>query len=264
MPELERLERQFLAALAALGDAREQLVVVGGWCPFLYAKYLWHRSLPSIPTTLDIDLGVMETGPARFPSTVFDSLKRQGFAMERLYAGEEEPIEFVSKRGVVELKIEFITSFLTSDDTLNRFLGKSLACNRIDAFEILLADPILLDIPHARKRMRVRAAEPGSFMFHKGISFVMRSDEYKLEKDLFYLYFIWRHHPDRPDLIRRLRQHARHELFDNFRQNVTEYLADAGRPGYAILRKFLGASADPRSINKEIKEDLDALFQALD
>jgi hypothetical protein len=206
----------------------------------------------------------METGPKRFATTVYDRLMREGFAMERLFEEEAEPIEFVSRRGETDLKMEFITSFQTSDDTLNRFLGKSLACNRIEAFEILLAQPVRLKVLHGRHALHLQVPDPAAFLFHKGISFVMRSEAFKLEKDLFYLYFILKYHPERTLLLKALHAYTRHELFPAFQHNVREYLASVDRPGYAILRKYLGQSVDPRSVNKEIQTDLTALFQVLD
>lgn len=263
MPDLEVFEKQFLDTLAELGEDLDKIVIVGGWCPFLYAKYLWHRHLPAMPTTLDIDLGVTETGTKRYPVTVYEKLKKAGFAVERLYPDEAEPIEFVSKKGKSELKLEFITSFLTSDDTLNRFLGKELACNRIEAFEILLASPLVLEIKHGKHPLKLRIPDPATFLFHKGISFVMRGSGYKLGKDLFYVYFILKYHPDRAALLAGLEKLRPHELFDNFRQNLQEYLDDFDQPGYAIIRKFLGRSIDPRTVNKEIKETFTDLFMLL-
>jgi hypothetical protein len=255
------MEAQFLDALAALQGALEKIVIVGGWCPYLYAKHLWKKTLPNIPTTLDIDLGVLETGSQGYPQTVYDQLKEEGFAMERIYADEAEPVEFVSHQGNVDLKIEFITSFYTSDDTLNRFLGRQLACNRIDAFEILLEHPLVLDVEHRGKRLRIRTPDPAAFLYHKGISFVMRSGEYKLAKDLFYLYFIYKYHPYPDDLRRKLADFRGHELFAQFAGNVREYLEDYSRPGYALIRPFLGEGVDPRSVYTEIRRDLADLLE---
>jgi hypothetical protein len=261
LPNLEGLETQFLDALATLQDALENIVIVGGWCPYLYAKHLWKKSLPNIPTTLDIDLGVLETGSQAYPQTVYDKLKQEGFAMERIYADEAEPVEFVSQRGKVELKLEFITSFYTSDDTLNRFLGRGLACNRLDAFEILLEHARVIEIEHQGRRLRVRTPDPAAFMFHKGISFVARSGEYKQAKDLFYLYFIFKYHPQPAELMQKLTQFQGHEFFANFAGNVREYLADYSCPGYGMIGKFLGVSLDPRSVYADIKRDLAGLLE---
>jgi hypothetical protein len=254
------MENQFLDTLAVLHEALEKIMVVGGWCPYLYAKHLWKKKLPNIPTTLDIDLGVTETGSRFFPQTVYDKLKIEGFAMERIYTEEAEPIEFISRQGNVDLKLEFITSFLTTDDTLNRFLGKQLACNRIEAFEILLENIIALEIEHQGRRFKVPVPDPAAFLFHKGISFVMRGDEYKREKDLFYLYFIFKYHPNQAELLAKLAEFKRYDLYGNFAENLQEYFGDYNQPGFAIIRKFLGDTVDARSVYAEIRKDLKALM----
>ena len=98
MSELENLEKGFLETVEILKDYLPQIVVVGGWCPYLYAHYLWKRKIPNIPTTLDIDLGVLETGSKHFETTVYEKLKSGGLALERLYAEEETPVEFIYKK----------------------------------------------------------------------------------------------------------------------------------------------------------------------
>ena len=91
------MEKGFLDTLAAIEDGLDKIMIVGGWCPYLYAKYLWRKEIPNIPTTTDIDLGVLETGSLRFDRTIFDKLLAAGLAVERIYDEEPLPIEFVYK-----------------------------------------------------------------------------------------------------------------------------------------------------------------------
>jgi hypothetical protein len=261
LSEFKEIEQGFFNTLSALGGSLSKIIVVGGWCPYLYAGYLWQKNIPNIPTTTDIDLGVLETGVTRFSRTVYDQLKSAGFDIERIYEQEENPIEFVYKKGVVELKIEFITSFETSDDTLNRFLSPKLACNRIEAFELLLENPISLNVKHGRNMSNVFVPDPACFLFHKGVTFVMRSDELKRDKDLFYVYFILKFCPDRRALFESLARFKDHEFFPFFRKNLTEYLSDVSKPGYLMLRPFIAGAISDRDINLEIKNVFGELLQ---
>ena len=263
MSEIEKLEKGFLDTLSALDESLDKIIIVGGWCPYLYTNYLWQRRIPNIPTTTDIDLGVMETGAKRFDLTVYDKLKKAGFQVERLYEREEEPIEFVYKKKELELKVEFITSFETSDDTLNRFLGSKLACNRIEAFEVLLEDPIQISIKHLGKNMSVSIPKPETFLFHKGISFVMRSDDFKRDKDLFYVYFVLKFAPDQKTLLESIARFKKHEYFKSFKQNLRHYLSEVSKPGYLMLWPFLKGLIDDKKINDEIRETFALLFQII-
>ena len=54
MSDFQTMEKGFLDTLAAIEDGLDKIVIVGGWCPYLYAKYLWRKEIPNIPTTTDI------------------------------------------------------------------------------------------------------------------------------------------------------------------------------------------------------------------
>lgn len=263
MSEFKILEEGFLDTLLAIENSLDKIIIVGGWCPYLYAEYLWRREIPNIPTTTDIDLGVLETGSRRFVPTIYDSLKGAGLAVERIYDDEPEPIEFVYKKKDIEMKVEFITSFETSDDTLNRFLGSKLACNRIEAFEILLEEPAHISVRHSGKNLRLSIPKPETFLYHKGITFVMRSHEAKRDKDLFYVYFILKFCPDQKMLLESLKRYEKHEHFKAFRDNLREYLADVGKPGYPMLRPFVRRWIEEKKINQEIRETFDPILRIL-
>lgn len=261
MSELKRLEQVFLRALAALSAELSRIVVVGGWCPYLYAAYLWKKKIPNIPTTLDVDLGVTETGSRKFETTVYDRLNQMGLAMERIHEKEPEPVEFIYKEKNLEMKLEFITSFETSDDTLNRFLGRKLACHRIEAFEILLEDPLTLQVGPGPRRLAVQVPRPELFLYHKGITFVSRSDAMKRDKDLFYVYFILRFSPNPQGLLNAIVQLKSHEYFGTFHRNLRDHLADPSRPGYLMLRAFVSRWVEERDVNREIKETFQGLLR---
>jgi len=263
MSELEKLEKGFFETVEILKDYLPQIVVVGGWCPYLYAHHLWKKKIPNIPTTLDIDLGVLETGSRHFERTVYDKLKSAGLALERIYADEATPVEFIYKQKTVELKIEFITSFETTDDTLNRFLGSGLACNRIEAFELLLKDTLTLSVRIKGKEFSIRVPTPEMFLYHKGITFVMRSADFKRDKDLFYVYFILKFHPNPGKLLETLANFKRDDYFHAFKQNLKGYLSGTASPGYPILRSFLRNWMEEGAINQDIRSTFSGLFEIL-
>ena len=261
LQHIKELEKGFFDTLTVLRDVLPQMVVVGGWCPYIYALHLWKKPIPEIPTTTDIDLGVLETGNTRYEKTVYDRLKSAGFGLERIYDEEETPIEFIYKKKDLKLKIEFITSFETSDDTLNRFLGSGLACNRIEAFELLLRETESIPLKAGKAIINLAVPTPEMFLYHKGITFVMRSAEFKRNKDLFYLYFILRFHPDREKILDALKRFKQDDYFQAFKENIKEYLSDISSPGYLILRPFLQSSIAESEINADIKETFSSVLK---
>ena len=261
MSDFLTMEQGFLDTLSAIEDSLDKIIIVGGWCPYLYAKYLWRKEIPNIPTTTDIDLGVLETGSRRFDRTIYDKFSAAGLAVERIYDDEPQPVEFVYKKNELEMKVELITSFQTTDDTLNRFVGSPLACNRIEAFEVLLEDPTHIDIKQSGKSLRLSIPKPATFLYHKGITFVMRSYEPKRDKDLSYVYFILKFCPEPETLLEDLVRYKKHELFKSFRANLKKYLGDVSKPGYKMLRPFVRRWVEEKKINQEIKEIFEPLLQ---
>ncbi|MBI4395773.1 MAG: hypothetical protein HY548_01665 [Elusimicrobia bacterium] len=49
--------------------------------------------------------------------------------MKRIYNNEPIPVQFIHKANGKPIKLDFITSFETSDDTWNRFLGHEVREN---------------------------------------------------------------------------------------------------------------------------------------
>jgi hypothetical protein len=142
-------------------------------------------------------------------------------------------------------------------------LGNKLACNRIEAFELLLTNPLSISVKHSDKQLVLNIPAPETFLFHKGITFVMRSNEVKRDKDLFYVYFILKFCPDRKELLKSLNHFEKHELMETFRQNINDYLSDISKPGYLMLRPFVKRWEEERNINNEIKSIFDTLFQVI-
>lgn len=71
---MEPIETAFIETVRALGqDHLDNLVVVGGWCPFLYARHIWCRDVPELMTT-DIDFAVQRMCPDRFSQSVYKNL----------------------------------------------------------------------------------------------------------------------------------------------------------------------------------------------
>lgn len=255
----ERIESYFFKVLDLLGDNLRHIVVVGGWLPYLYSKYLWQAVPVGIPTTMDIDLGIEEVHARCGEMTLYQRLLECGLSKAPIYEKEVYPIDFILKEKGIELKIEIITSFEVSDDTLNRFVGKELACHRIEAFELLLDNTIKLQVDYKNKRYELNVPRPAIFLFHKGITFVTREADWKRDKDLFYVYYVLKFHPKREKLIEELGALKKTEYFEAFADNLREYVKDMSSAGYLMLRPFI----EKMGITKDINEEISLTFKEL-
>jgi len=60
--------------------------------------------------------------------------------------------------------------------------------------------------------------------------------------------------PDPQLLLEALARYQNHELFESFRANLKEYLADVSSPGYKVLRPFVRRWFEEKKINQKIRE----------
>lgn len=262
MFSLEKAEQVLYDTLALLGESLEKMVLVGGWCPFLYAKYLWKIPIGNIPSTTDIDLGVRETGSLRYHPTVYERLSNQGYQMIPVFDGEPEPADFAFEEKVLSMKVEFLSSWDLSDDTTERFLGRKVACHRIEAFEVLLQNPTLeLTFSHSDKPIMVRVPEPATYVYHKGITFIQRQNKDKLEKDLRYIFHVLEMCPDRDALIKKVAAWKGTDYFHMFQKNIKSYFGKAGAKGFQALRRQFAGTRDPRSLDREISMAFGPMLQ---
>ncbi len=128
---------------------------------------------------------------------------------------------------------------------------------------MLLKETVTIPLKAGKAILNIRVPTPEIFLYHKGITFVMRSQDFKRDKDLFYVYFMLRFHPDRKKLLDALKTFKKDDYFQAFKQNIKEYLADVASPGYLILRPFLRTSMLESDINADITDTFSGLLSFL-
>lgn len=180
------------------------LVLVGGWLPYLYGKYLW-KNLSFYPvTTTDIDFGVLERDRVPLVSeTIYSRFSRLQYRERHLRIGRMFPVVpmLESAGKTSQLMIEFITAPDVDSGYIEDLVGSQILVNRLDKFDILFRDSIQIDLgKRGGSTYRVNVPPPYLFLFHKALTFVDREDETKKPKDLYYVYYILRFHP-RIDLL---------------------------------------------------------------
>ncbi len=146
---------------------------------------------------------------------------------------------------------------------LKDVLRSELACNRIEAFELLLKQIVTIPIQVKNDLLTVKMPAPEIFFYHKAITFVMRSAKFKRDKDLFYAYFILKFHPDRQALVKALDGMEKDEYFKAFQENIREYLSDLSSPGYLILRPFLHGWIEEGKINADIQSTFSEILDLI-
>lgn len=251
--DIKKFEKAFLNVMYSFRHYLRHLVLVGGWVPYLYSKYLW-KNLSVFPvSTLDIDIGIEEVKPYWKDNSLFNKFKNLGYELEPIYEKEPYPLVpiYIDKEKKLLMRIEFITSFYVSDDTINRFVGKEIAVHRIDEFEWLLGETIELKIPYKRNIIKLKLPQPYVFLFHKGLTFNMREDDVKKAKDLYYLYYVLRFCPDYEKLINEIKLLENKEGFYIFIKNIKEVFSSEISDGPMKIESISGFDPYISSLRKD-------------
>ena len=178
-----------LKTLDTLKPYLEDIVIVGGWVPYLYRKYgAIPARHPSVRTG-DIDIAVPNVVPDKGRTTIDELLSGAGYTT-RIYGSNSGAVKYELDTPPTE--IEFITpeigkpkeeSIAVQSGLLAqplRYLGILLDSTRQITITERLAD---LDFTAA-----VKVPTPAAFVFQKTLTSPLRRDKNKEAKDLYYIF----------------------------------------------------------------------------
>lgn len=183
------IDPTLLIGLGALTPYRADIVIVGGWVPYLYALHQGTvRSNP--PKTTDIDIAVPRPLPLRGPS-IDELLSQAGFECEFRSRDVPPVTAYVARRGDDDVEIEFITDAPGAEAGVVE-VQDGLSAQELHYVRLLLENTWTVDLAkliHGGGR-EVRVPTPGAFILHKGLVYRKRTDQLKKEKDLYYIFYV--------------------------------------------------------------------------
>jgi len=242
------------------------LVLVGGWVPYLYVKHLW-KNLAFYPvTTTDVDFGITESkGTPSVKECLYSKLSRLKYKERHIDMGRIFPIVPVVEGpgNDLRLSIEFIAGTGIGNSYLENLIGRQIFVNRLEKFELILMDNISLslvnrDVTPVRTYI-LNIPSPHIFLFHKAITFIERDDELKKTKDLYYIYFVLRFHPQIETLLKNIKNRPLHKEKQKVLTVFQKLFAQKISPGCFMVEQENG----PDSFIHDIRQDAFERFQNL-
>lgn len=241
MPKEFPGEKLLIKVLDDLADFLPYLVLVGGWVPYIYARYIW-KNVPNMAvTTGDIDFGV---GDQDFngKDTVASRVQRLGYGERHVSMDRSFPFVPIAKdaTGDVKAEIEFITDPKVPRKIVNKIVGQEIKINEIQHFSLLLGSIITVQM----NAKFIRIPTESMFTFHKLLTFVDRENKEKLRKDLYYVYYMLRFSPkkeqladDVVDLIKKQKEGKQ------VKTNLKEYFSSVDSKGPFFVEQENGPDA---------------------
>ncbi|HVR83169.1 MAG TPA: GSU2403 family nucleotidyltransferase fold protein [Planctomycetota bacterium] len=238
-------EEALKAVLVPLGPYLDQLVVSGSWVPFIYRRWLLKQKPGAKGTvrTLDVDLAVREN-LAVVGQPLAEQLRQAGYRITRWpqrslwgdEGGDEPQVTHFELRNAPYLELITPRKGRHRPGTVREVQNGVGACE-LDYVEILLEDA--RDVPIPETPLRVRVPTLAAYVYQKGLTFPMRQDRAKKEKDLANLFDVLQNFPElHGELLGSMpalgRRHGK-AAWSAFRANLTTAFNSAEGEGVRLI-----------------------------
>lgn len=255
---MSKLESIFFQVLSDLKEYVEYLTLVGGWVPYIYAKYLWEEIKVMPVGTIDIDMGLGKT-IAKMPSqTIYEKLhakyKHRHLRMDR----PSRDIVFTLEN----VEIHFISSEDIPQEIITNLIGTQLDIGRVRNLEILTENRIATEVLDNRaNKYKLYIPKPSAFLFHKGLIFIDREYEEKKAKDLYYMYYVLRFCPDIDKVLEEINRFRKEKIFKDFQENIKSYFEHISSEGCLLVERENGPDDYIDNLRKDIFERFKPLYK---
>ena len=185
----DRFATGLLNTLWILKDYLSEIVVGGGWVPFLYYRYLIEKSDRETIFTRDIDLLVKSQVPVIGSQTIDKLLGAAG--LKTVFKSRDTPplIHYEGEIDGVAVEIEFLTDQPGSSSDSVRKVQPDLYAEALRFISLVVDNTVELTISHRAfgedgAHLIVKVPTPAAYVFHKGLIYRGRKDQRKGYKDL--------------------------------------------------------------------------------
>ena len=253
-------EQLLMKVIGDLTDFLPYLVLVGGWVPYIYAKYIW-KNVPNLAvTTTDIDFGI---GDREFKGkdSIASYVRRLGYGERHVSMDRMVPFVPIVKdsSGFLKAEVEFITDPRVSKKVIDQIVGREIKINEIENFNMLLDGVIFTEI----NKHKIQIPTESMFIFHKLLTFIQRENKEKLKKDLYYVYYMMRFCPKKDDLIDAVISLIRsRKVGERVKQNLDEYFSSVDSKGPLFVEEENGPDIYIDDLKQDIFDRLNKLRQA--
>jgi predicted DNA-binding transcriptional regulator len=250
-------EKLFIKVIDDLADFLPYLVLVGGWVPYVYAKYKWKNVANLAVSTSDIDFGV---GNKEFKGkgSIASYVRKLGYGERHVSMDRMVPFVPIVRDASNNLKaeVEFIADPQASKEIINKLIGGEIKINEIDNFNLLLESVEKVTI----NKQKVQIPTEEMFVFHKLLTFVQRKNSQKFKKDLYYVYYMLRFSTRKDELIDEVKLLIKNkEQGKRVKQNISKYFGSVDSEGALLVEQENG----PDDYIANLKQDIFERFNSL-
>lgn len=185
------LDPTLLIGLKVLQPYLDDIVIAGGWVPYLYAAHEEPSQDAVALKTRDLDLAVPREIPER-EHTIDQLLAEADFTCGRRSLDTPPVTQYVATHEGDEVEIEFITIARGAEPGV-RTVQSGLTAQELRYVDLLLERKWALPLDSlsgGELEGRVWVPTPAAFILQKALAHKKRTDPLKKEKDLYYIFYV--------------------------------------------------------------------------
>lgn len=235
------LEAAFYKALRDLRPFLKQLILVGGWVPYVYQTCVWKNIIVTPQWTTDVDFGISKASRGSGQS-VYHTLSKLKYPerhvrMDRLYP--VIPQIQMKKRGPA-IPLEFLCDRSLDMREATQLVGPQIHINALPYFDVVLSDTQTVPITTQKLSLKLRIPAEAIFIFHKLMTFQLRDTKDKAAKDLYYAYYMLRYSPNGGAVRTALRAYRSRPQWTMVRKGLRKFFGTVNSAGPWMVEHEFG------------------------
>ena len=241
--ERDRTDRLSLfRVVEVLSPYLDDIVIVGGWVPFLYDRYGQMSSPHPLPRTMDIDIAVPRHIKRHGGRTIDELLSQAGY-QARVSSSDIPVVRYELDAPAVE--IEFLTPEIGKPGKAVVGVQRGLNAQALRYLQILLQNTRKIKIRDTIGdfdiNLDVTVPSAGAFVYQKGLTLSRssRRSPDKISKDLYYIFRFLDSSGEPRDSITTeicsLRSGYHPKWFRTFVTNLNDYFPESGGDGTTLI-----------------------------
>lgn len=228
--------------VGVLSPYLDEIVIVGGWVPFLYDRYGQMPSPHPLPRTIDVDVVVPRRIKKHGGLTIDELLSQAGYRAR--VSSSDIPV-VIYELDSPSAEIEFLTPEIGRPGKAALAVQRGLTAQPLRYLQILLENTRKIEIKDTTGGLdidlAVKVPSPGAFVYQKGLTLSRgsRRSPAKVSKDLYYIFRFLDSSGELRDSIPveigSLRSGYPARWFRTLVTNLNDYFPESGGDGPALV-----------------------------
>lgn len=258
---MNNFEQALYKALTDLKSFLLQLVLVGGWVPHVYQKWVWKDIIVAPHFTTDVDFGVPSNCKAT-GQNIYQTLSGLHYPERHLRMDRLTPVVPQIKTGkdAPAIPLEFLCDQMQNIEAIKKFIGPEIQINALPHFDLLLSDLVTVPIQIRNNTLQLRIPSESIFILHKLITFQLRDTTSKAAKDLYYVYYMLRFSPHMQEIVQAMRGYHSKPEWKMVKAGLQKYFADEDSEGPILVEREFGTDSLINNLRRHILETFKQLL----